>query len=116
MSLNKQLVSILMLMLVLPTLFSGCIEGDKQTGQYVSSSSNSAPIPIVNAPETSYFGEAIEFDGSGSYDSDGTIIEIVNDTAAANYFDARGGGLPGQNWLPQSYKWQDKTPDVENCF
>lgn len=73
MSLNKKLVTILMLMLVLPTLFSGCLEEDKQTGQYGSSSSNSAPIPIVNAPETAYFGETIEFDGSGSYDSDGTI-------------------------------------------
>ncbi|MCK5031384.1 MAG: hypothetical protein KAR64_07955, partial [Thermoplasmatales archaeon] len=69
---NKKLVIILMLMLVLSTLFSGCLEEDKQTGQYVSSSSNSAPIPIVNAPETAYFGETIEFDGAGSYDSDGT--------------------------------------------
>jgi hypothetical protein len=82
-----------MLMLVLPTLFSGCLEKDKQTGQYVSSSSNSAPTPIVNAPETAYFGEAIEFDGSGSYDSDGTIesyswsvlLEIVDDNEAWEY-------------------------------
>ena len=61
-----------MLTLVLPIIFSGCLEVDKQTGQYISSS-NSAPIPIVNAPETAYLGEPIEFDGSGSYDSDGTI-------------------------------------------
>jgi len=66
-----------MLMLVLPALFSGCSENNKQTGQNVSSSSNSAPNPIVNAPERAYFGEAIEFDGSESYDSDGTI-ELYN--------------------------------------
>ena len=73
MSLNKKLIIIPMLMLVLAALFSGCIEENKQIDQYIPSSSNSAPIPIINAPETAYFGETIEFDGSASYDSDGAI-------------------------------------------
>ena len=63
----------LMMILVVPVLFSGCLEENEKTEQYVPSSSNSAPFPIINAPKTAYFGEAIEFDGSGSYDSDGTI-------------------------------------------
>jgi len=66
-----------MLMLVLPTSLSGCLDKNKQTGQYIPSSSNSAPIPIINAPETAYFGEIISFDGTGSYDSDGKIGSYI---------------------------------------
>jgi len=72
MILNKKLVIVLTLMLALPVL-SGCLEENNQISQYVPSSSNSAPTPIINAPDTAYFGVTIEFDASGSYDSDGTI-------------------------------------------
>ena len=73
MCLNKKLAVILMLMLVLPALLSGCLEEGEQTGQHLSPSYNSAPVPIINTTEIAYFGEIIEFDASESYDTDGTI-------------------------------------------
>jgi len=69
---NKKIVVILIPMLLI-SILSGCLGGNKSTEDGTPPSHNSAPMPIINAPEMAYFGETIEFDASGSYDEDGTI-------------------------------------------
>lgn len=69
---NKKIVVVLIPVLLI-SILSGCLGGNKSIEDGTSPSRNSAPVPIINAPEIAYFGETIEFDASGSYDEDGTI-------------------------------------------
>lgn len=39
-------------------------------------SSNLLPKPVLNAPETAYFGDSIKFDASKSYDEDGAVTSF----------------------------------------
>lgn len=69
---NKTLI-IIILIFNLSSLFSGCLEDNNQEEKQFSPLNNSAPVCVINGAKTSFFGEAIEFNASESYDPDGTI-------------------------------------------
>lgn len=71
---NKKLVSLLAILVFLLISFSGCIKENKTFEKNSNVPANSPPIGIIYAPDHAYFGDTIEFDASGSYDSDGEII------------------------------------------
>lgn len=69
---NKKIAVILIILLFVP-LLSGCLGGNGPVENNTPPSNNSPPVPIITAPEKAYFGDAIVFDASKSYDSDGNI-------------------------------------------
>ena len=71
----KKLITILLFILLLNILFSGCLENNVEKKINYISKHNSAPIPAISAPNEGYFGEIIEFDASNSYDLDGDIVQ-----------------------------------------
>ncbi len=71
---NIKIISILILLILFSTLFSGCLGEDKSFEENSNSPENLFPVGSISAPEKAYFGEAIEFDASKSYDSDGVIL------------------------------------------
>lgn len=71
---NKKITIILIFLLLLSIIFSGCLEEPKSVEENSNSSDNQPPIGSISAPEKVYFGETIEFDASKSYDSDGRIV------------------------------------------
>ena len=61
-------------MLIIPLLFSGCLEKIEPVENDFSKSSNIFPFGKINAPNKHYFGEEIEFDATSSFDPNGRII------------------------------------------
>jgi len=60
--------------ILLSVILTGCIEENEPLERNSAiESQNSAPIAILQAPETAYYGETINFDASKSYDNDGEI-------------------------------------------
>ena len=68
------MISILAILLLLSILFSGCLKENEAVEENSNMPENSPPIGVIYAPERAYFGDAIEFDASGSYDSDGEVV------------------------------------------
>ena len=71
---NKKIAIILMSIFLTSILLSGCIEESEPSQEEKYKTNNSAPVPIITAPEIAHFGETIEFDASASYDPDGEIV------------------------------------------
>lgn len=74
---NIKLV-ILPLSVVMLLLFSGCLTGNITTDQD-DKTFTTAPVPIIKAPTEAYFEDNLEFDASGSYDTDGVIETYIWD-------------------------------------
>ena len=70
---DKIKLAILITIITISTLISGCIGNNNNEHEITIKTKNSAPIPIINAPEKAFFEEIIEFDASNSYDPDGEI-------------------------------------------
>ena len=49
----------------------------KTTATTISDTSNAIPVPIVNAPNSTYVNELITFDASESFDTDGSITNYT---------------------------------------
>ena len=71
---GKKIDIILIPILIVAMLLPGCLEESKPDQNEMDTSYNSAPVPIIAAPEKAYFGESIEFDASASHDPDGKIV------------------------------------------
>jgi len=71
--LDKKKLAILITIITISTILSGCIENNNNGHEIIIKTKNLAPIPIINAPEKAFFEELIEFDASNSYDPDGEI-------------------------------------------
>ena len=71
---NKKTSIIIIFLVVLSILFSGCLEGFKPLDIHTKSSNNFHPVAVILAPNKAYFGDSIEFDATKSYDSDGKIV------------------------------------------
>ena len=69
----KKLITLLLFILLFNILFSGCLENNIEKKINYKINYNSAPVPVISAPDKGYFGEIIEFDASSSYDIDGKI-------------------------------------------
>jgi len=70
---NKK-TSTIVILILLVSLLTGCVNEKEPTEQNKQGLSNSPPIAVITAPEKAYFGDSIEFDASKSYDKDGEII------------------------------------------
>lgn len=70
---DKIKLAILITIITISTLIPGCIENNNNEHDITIKTKNSAPIPIINAPEKAFFEDLIEFDASNSYDPDGEI-------------------------------------------
>ena len=72
---KKTITIIILLATLFSVLFTGCTEENEPLkSNKAPVSQNSAPIAIIKAPETAYYGEKVKFDASESYDADGEII------------------------------------------
>jgi hypothetical protein len=75
MGIDKKLFSVILLLIILVAIFSGCIGGPtNKTKSNENIITNEPPVAVINAPEFAYIGDEITFDASKSYDPDGTII------------------------------------------
>ncbi len=77
MNVNKKKIAVILITLLLIPILAGCIGGNNEVKDNASSSNNEPPVPVITAPEKAYFGDAIVFDASKSYDPDGTIESYV---------------------------------------
>jgi PKD repeat protein len=59
---------------------------------------NSPPIADANGPYYAEVGESIQLDGSGSYDSDGTIVSYEWDLDDDGQYDDATGEMPYYSW------------------
>jgi len=73
MNVNKKKIAVILITLLLIPILAGCLGGNKQEDDNISTLNNVAPVPVLIAPEKAYFGDSIIFDASKSYDTDGTI-------------------------------------------
>lgn len=73
MNVNKEKIAVILIVLLLIPILSGCLGGNNEVKDNASPSNNDPPVPVITAPEKAYFGDPIIFDASKSYDTDGTI-------------------------------------------
>ena len=69
---NKKIIAIIVSILLLLIINTGCIEENKKD-TLTPVTSNNPPIGIISAPEIAFFDETIEFSAISSYDKDGSI-------------------------------------------
>jgi hypothetical protein len=67
----------IIILLVLSTLFSGCFKESEPKGENSNLSDNQPPVGIISAPKEAYFGETIEVSALKSYDTDGEIVSYT---------------------------------------
>ena len=76
---NKKIFYLIIAMLIIPVLFSGCVEKIQPIENNFGKSNNVYPYGIIDAPNQEYFGEEIEFDATSSFDPNGKIVSYFWD-------------------------------------
>ena len=97
--LKRKLSIIIMILLISSLVFSGCFNKNLSIDFNSDSLKNNYPTVVIDAPKQAYFRDNIEFDATGSYDSDGDIV---------SYYWLFGDGETAQgNIVTHSYSFEN---------